>query len=73
MLIFDELKTRGVACVLFICMGGVSGLKEGAKSIFKNVVVQRCIVHLIQEQIKYIYIFCLFGYISLMHSFRIHS
>ena len=53
MLIFDELKTRGVACVLFICMGGVSGLKEGAKSIFKNVVVQRCIVHLIQEQIKY--------------------
>ena len=33
-------------------MDGVSGLEEGAKSIFKNVVVQRCIVHLIRNSIK---------------------
>lgn len=54
MQIFDELKTRGVEDVLFISMDGVSGLEEGAKSIFKNVVVQRCIVHLIRNSIKYI-------------------
>lgn len=35
-------------------MDGVSGLEEGAKSIFKNVIVQRCIVHLIRSSIKYI-------------------
>ena len=35
-------------------MYGVSGLEEGAKSIFKDVVVQRCIVHLIRNSIKYI-------------------
>ena len=35
-------------------MDGVSGLEEGAKSIFKDVVVQRCIVHLIRNSIKYI-------------------
>ena len=35
-------------------MDGVSGLEEGAKAIFKNVVVQRCIVHLIRNSIKYI-------------------
>ena len=35
-------------------MDGVSGLEEGAKSIFKDVTVQRCIVHLIRNSIKYI-------------------
>ena len=47
MQIFDELKTRGVEDVLFICI-------DGAKAIFKDVVVQRCIVHLIRNSIKYV-------------------
>lgn len=54
MQIFDELKARGVEDVLFISMDGVSGLEEGARSIFKDAVVQRCIVHLIRNSIKYI-------------------
>lgn len=54
MQIFDEIKARGVEDVLFISMDGVSGLEEGAKSIFRNVVIQRCIVHLIRNSIKYI-------------------
>ena len=35
-------------------MDGVSGLEEGARSIFKDVTVQRCIVHLIRNSVKYI-------------------
>jgi len=54
MQIFDEIKARGVEDVLFISMDGVSGLEEGAKSIFKDTVIQRCIVHLIRNSIKYI-------------------
>jgi len=54
MQIFDELKSRGVEDVLFISMDGVFGLEEGARSIFKDVVVQRCIVHLLRKSIKYI-------------------
>ena len=54
MQIFDELKTRGVEDVLFFCMDGISGLEDGAKAIFKDVVVQRCIVHLIRNSIKYV-------------------
>lgn len=54
MQIFDELKARGVEDVVFISMDGVSGLEEGAKSIFPDVVVQRCIVHLIRNSIKYV-------------------
>lgn len=54
MQIFDEIKGRGVEDVLFICMDGVSGLEEGARSIFKDAVVQRCIVHLVRNSVKYI-------------------
>ena len=54
MQIFDEIHNRGVEDILFISMDGVSGLEEGARAIFKDVVVQRCIVHLIRNSIKYI-------------------
>lgn len=54
MQIFDELKSRGIEDIFFISMDGVSGLEAGAKAIFPNVVVQRCIVHLIRNSIKYI-------------------
>ena len=54
MQIFDEIKSRGVQEVGFICMDGLSGLEDGAKAIFPNVVVQRCIVHLIRNSLKYV-------------------
>ena len=54
MQVFDEIKGRGVEDVFFISMDGVSGLESGAKAIFPGVVVQRCIVHLIRNSIKYV-------------------
>ena len=54
MQVFDELKLRGVEDVFFISMDGVSGLEDGAKAIFPNVIVQRCIVHLVRNSIKYV-------------------
>ena len=54
MQVFDEIKARGVEDIFFISMDGVSGLEEGAKAIFPGVVVQRCIVHLIRNSIKYV-------------------
>ncbi len=54
MQIFDELKSRGVEDVLFLSMDGVTGLEEGAKAIFPDVTVQRCIVHLIRNSLKYV-------------------
>ena len=54
MQIFDEIRARGVEDVLFISMDGVSGLEEGARSIFKDAVVQRCIVHMIRSSVKYV-------------------
>ena len=54
MQIFDEIKARGVEDIFFISMDGVSGLEQGAKAIFPGVVVQRCIVHLIRNSVKYV-------------------
>lgn len=54
MQIFDELKARGVEDIGFISMDGVSGLEDGARAIFNKVVVQRCIVHLIRNSLKYV-------------------
>lgn len=54
MQIFDELKARGIEDVFFMSMDGVSGLEEGAKAIFPKIIVQRCIVHLIRNSIKYV-------------------
>lgn len=54
MQIFDEIKNRGVEDIFFISMDGVTGLEDGAKEIFKGVVVQRCIVHLIRNSLKYV-------------------
>ena len=45
MQIFDELKACGLQEVSFISMDGVTGLEEGAKAIFPEVVVHRYIVH----------------------------
>lgn len=54
MQVFDEIRARGVEDVLFISMDGVSGLEEGARSIFKDVVVQHCIVQLVRDSIRYV-------------------
>jgi transposase-like protein len=54
MQVFDEIKARGVEDIFFISMDGVSGLEEGAKAIFPGVVVQRCVVHLIRNSIRYV-------------------
>lgn len=54
MQIFDEIKARGVQDIFFLSIDGLSGLEEGAKAIFPNLVVQRCIVHLIRNSFKYI-------------------
>ncbi len=52
MQLFDEMKSRGMEDILFISMDGVSGLEEGAKSIFKDVTAQGCIMRLIRNSVN---------------------
>ena len=50
----DRIKRCSVGAVLFLVMDCVSGPEEGSKAIFPNVVVQRCIVYLVRNSIKYV-------------------
>jgi transposase-like protein len=52
--IFDELRTRGVKKLGFVSIDRLSGLEDGIHSIFPEAVVQRCMVHLVRNSIKYI-------------------
>jgi transposase-like protein len=52
--IFDELRVRGVKKLGFVSIDGLSGLEEGIRSIFPEAVVQRCMVHLVRNSLKYI-------------------
>lgn len=44
----------GIEELGILSIDGVSGLEEGAKAIFPNITVQRCIIHLIRNSIRYI-------------------
>lgn len=54
MLVFSELKARGVQRILFACIDGLSGLEQGILAIFQQTHVQRCMVHLVRNSIRYI-------------------
>lgn len=51
---FNGEMEKVIEEVGFISMEGVSGLEEGAKAIFPEVVVQRRIVHMIRNSLKYV-------------------
>ena len=50
--ILDELKTRGVKDILYLCSDGVAGFKEILEESFPKTTHQRCIVHIIRNLTK---------------------
>lgn len=54
MLIFDELRARGVQRMLFVCIDGLKELEQGVLSIFPKTHVQRCMVHLQRNSLRFI-------------------
>lgn len=48
------MYARGVKEIGILSMDSVSGLEEGARAVFSQLTVQRCIVHLIRNFIRYI-------------------
>ena len=52
--VLNELRTRGVQDVFFICMDGLKGLPEAVESIFPRTVAQLCIVHILRAACRYV-------------------
>lgn len=50
--IFDELKSRGVERLGFVCIDGLSGLEEAITNTFPSAIVCRCMVHLVRNSTK---------------------
>ena len=47
--VLEEIKTRGVKDILFLCTDGVSGFKEILEQAYPKTIHQRCIVHIIRN------------------------
>lgn len=48
----EDLKTRGVKDILYLCSDGVSGFKEILEESYPKTIHQRCIVHIIRNLTK---------------------
>lgn len=52
--VFTELRNRGLRDVLILCCDGLTGLPDAATTIWPDVTVQTCVVHLLRSSMKYV-------------------
>ena len=52
--VLTDLKTRGVADVLFFCVDRLSGFPEAIEATFPHSTVQTCIVHQVRNSLKFV-------------------
>ena len=50
--VFDELKSRGIERLGFVCIDGLKGLEEAITETFPGAIVCRCMVHLVRNSTK---------------------
>ncbi|MEA1787628.1 IS256 family transposase [Arenibacter sp. GZD96] len=54
MSILDDLRSRGVKDIFFLCSDNLSGLDKAVEAIFPGSIRQICIVHQIRNSLKYV-------------------
>ena len=54
MTILDDLKSRGVQDILFLCSDNLSGITKAAEAVFPASIHQICIVHQIRNSLRYV-------------------
>ena len=52
--VLTDLQNRGVKDVFIACVDGLKGFPEAVETVFPNVQVQLCIVHLVRASLKYV-------------------
>lgn len=52
--ILDDLKSRGVSDILFLCSDNLSGLDKSVEAVYPDSIRQICIVHQIRNTMKYV-------------------
>ncbi len=51
--VLTEIKNRGVGDVLMVVCDGLTGLPDAVNTVWKDTIVQTCIVHLMRNSFKY--------------------
>jgi putative transposase len=51
--ILTELKNRGVIDIFYLVCDGLKGMPDSVNTVFKDTIVQTCVVHLIRNTFKY--------------------
>ena len=54
LVLFNDLKNRGVKDILVMCADGLTGIKEAISAAFPKTEYQRCIVHMIRNTTKFV-------------------
>jgi putative transposase len=52
--VLSDIKTRGVADVLFFCVDGLAGFPEAIEATFPHSTVQTCLVHQVRNSLKFV-------------------
>ena len=52
--VLTEMQSRGVQDILIASVDGLSGFKEAIQAIFPRARVQRCVVHLVRQSLRYV-------------------
>ena len=53
-MILEDLQSRGVEEVFFFCVDGLSGFSDAIREVYPNAFVQRCIVHMIRNCVRFV-------------------
>ena len=52
--VLSDLKERGVKDIFIACIDGLNGFDSAINSVFPNTIIQRCIVHIIRNSVKFV-------------------
>ena len=52
--VLTELESRGVKDVFIFCVDGLSGFAEAIELVFPKAKVQRCILHMVRNNLRYV-------------------
>ena len=52
--VLTDIKTRGVADILFVCVDGLTGFVEAIEATFPNATVQTCLVHQVRSSLRFV-------------------
>ncbi|MBT8304266.1 MAG: IS256 family transposase [Bacteroidia bacterium] len=53
-MVLDDIKSRGVEDLMFVCIDGLRGFKDAIQSVYPMAIIQRCIVHKVRNSVRYV-------------------